>query len=522
MGQLLEIFGRGIQVDVADLIWNWLGQVAETLMVSDPKQSKLLYEVVEIYAAKKPSLLRQRINEYRSAYPNSHYTDLAETAIALDENRLTDAFALLKTVYSGCPRNITTLYALGHCCERLDREADAVAFYQDCLKFKNYLQFPHQRLAAIYFKNGQIQKTIGEYQLLASEYPDDLPTLLSLGYLYLAAGQFKNAADTFATAIIIQPDNFCPDTSPIDSLIDDDSLSDALDWLDNALNRYPDRPDLLLRRASVLAGLGQEEEALAQYDHLLDICPNFLEAGIKLGSYYLHLGKPENAAFEFTRAAIINDRLVDAYLGLATAQKLAGSVSESLSSISLAATVATNSPLLLTEAAHLQNIQADTDQFNPDSQSIAAILNAHNRLLQLNPENPMLHYRFGMLLMGVGQFDHATKLFRKTLELTPLFSAARNKLAICLFETGQKTLALENLSSPACLQADTLNLHYRLALLYCDKIKFASSLFNLEQWLRDTFLPADPVVNISVVLQNLGLIDPAVATWDNIGQPSEK
>ena len=94
----------------------------------------------------------------------SHYVNLAAAAIALADGRLNDAFDLLKSVYSKCPRNVTALYALGHCCERLGREEDAIAFYQDCLKFKNHLQFPRQRLAAIYFKNGQIEKTITEYQ----------------------------------------------------------------------------------------------------------------------------------------------------------------------------------------------------------------------------------------------------------------------------------------------------------------------------------------------------------------------
>ena len=508
MGQLLEILGRGIQVETADLIWHWLAQAAEVLAGSDPARSQLLNKIIESAPAKQPALLQGRLDEYRGLHPSCHYHDLAAAALALTDNRLSDAFDLLNAVYLRSPSNVTALYAIGHCCERLGREADAVTFYQDCLKFKNYLQFPRQRLAAIYFKNGQIEKTICEYRLLAAEYPDDLATLLTLGHLYIAAGQYKNAVDTFSTAILIQPDNFCPDTDSIDSLIEAGDLNDALDEIESALAEHPDRPDLLLRRASVFASLGQLDQALDHYNQTVAVCPNFLEANIKLASHFLHLGKPASAATQFARAAHINDRLVDAYLGLATAQKLDCLTSEALVSLSLAAAVETNGPLLLAEVARLQS-HPPSDASDSEPQSIGYILEPLSQTLKSHPNDPVLHYRLGALLMSVGRLHEATELFTRALELNPVFSPARNKLAVCLCETDEKALALEQLSPPACLQPDTLRLHYRLALLYCDKIKFASSLLNLEQWLNENLSCADSAVNISLALQNLGLLDPA-------------
>jgi len=516
MGQLLQILGRGMQIETAELIWNWLGQVNEKITRSNPAQAKLLDKIIEQANEKKTTLLRQHLDEFRRLYPNSHYADLAGGAAALADNRLTDAFDLLKRVYSRCPRNITALYALGHCCERLDRQDDAIAYYQDCLKFKNYLLLPRQRLAAIYFKNGQIQKTIREYQLLAAEYPDDMPTLLTLGYLYIAAGKHKTAADTFSTAILIQPENFSPDTDPIDSLIETGDLYDALAEIDTALADHPDRPDLLLRRASVHAQLGNLDEALSYYNQTLEVAPNFLEANIRLGTHYLGLARHSSAAQQFTRAALLNDRIVDAYLGLATAQKLADNISEALVSLSLAAAIEANSPLLLSEAARLHFHPHSYGQSDADTGSIKSILNAYNRLLHLRPHNPELHHRFGILLMSIGRLHQAIDSFRTAIQLNPTFTSARNKLILGLHETDEKALALENLIPPTCLQPDTLLLHYRLAVLYCDKIKFASSLLDLEQWLHETLTAHDAALNISVVLQNLGLIDPAVAAWDSI------
>ena len=89
-------------------------------------------------------------------------------------------------------------------------------------------------------------------------------------------------------------------------------------------------------------------------------------------------------------------------------------------------------------------------------------------------------------------------------------------MAVCLFEQGQQQAALEQLIGPDCLDKDTLELHYKVALLYCDRIKFASSLINLERLLENNFACTDATVNISVVLQNLGLLDRVAAMWDNL------
>ena len=227
----------------------------------------------------------------------------------------------------------------------------------------------------------------------------------------------------------------------------------------------------------------------------------------------MRLGKPASAAIQFTQAALINDRLVDAYLGLATAQKLSNNTSEALISLSLASTIDTNGPMLFAQAACLQ---CHSPFSGLESRPIDSILDAQRNMLQLRPQNPELHYRLGVLLMSVGRITQATELFERALQLNPTFAAARNKLAVCLYETDETALALETLTPPNCLQPDTLDLHYRVALLYCDKIKFASSLLDLEQWLHETLASTDAVVNISIVLQNLGLLDPAYSTWDNL------
>ncbi|MBA7617976.1 hypothetical protein ES703_25295 [subsurface metagenome] len=218
------------------------------------------------------------------------------------------------------------------------------------------------------------------------------------------------------------------------------------------------------------------------------------------------------AAQQFNRAVEINDQIVDAYIGLAIAQKLAGKVSDAIVTLSLAAAIQPNSSLLLAETATLQfrvgfggNLPFHNTENSPDL--IEAVIGAHRKQITRRPQNPDLHYRLGVLMMSVGRMSEAIKAFENTLEINPTYTRAGSKLAVCLFETGQKEQALEQLTGPKCLEKNALELHYKIALLYCDKVKFASSLMNLERYLENNFTSADSAVNISVVLQNLGLLD---------------
>ena len=330
MSILLEILGSAITVDTADLIWHWLDATtpAADKDAEQTSQSQRLANVVELIRAQKTQAAEEHLRLYLFDNPSCIRGRLAAAALCLSLNHLDKAIEELNSVYMRNPSNTMALYALGHCHERLGRAEQAVEFYQDCLKFKNYLELPRQRLAAIYFKNGQLEKTIQEYELLRSEYPDDIATLLTLGHLYIANSAHAKAIETFNTAILIHPDNFACEGEDADELIRGGNLHEALYRLDELLQSEPDRPDLGLRRADVLGAMGAEDEAICQYHDLLRQRPDFLEATIKLGTLYLQANQQDLAAQQLSRAVEINDQIVDAYIGLATAQNLAGLTSD--------------------------------------------------------------------------------------------------------------------------------------------------------------------------------------------------
>lgn len=521
MSRLLEILGRAITLDTADLIWHWLNVVGLPAADPDSPQYRQISETLNLMSEMKLDAATEHLRMYLFENPSCTYGRLAAAAICLHNGCLSEAIKELNSVYFRQPNNTMALYALGHCYERLGKESQAVEFYQDCLKFKNYLQLPAQRLAAIYFKNGQLERTTQQYELLKNEYPDDISSLITLGHLYIVTGRCTEAVETFNRAILIHPDNFQGYDDDAERLISEGQLYEALERLEDLLHTQPEKPDLRLKYADVLRMIGATSDAVAQYEQVLRICPDFLEATIKLGTQYLQMDQEHLAAQQFNRAVEINDSIIEAYIGLAIAQKSAGNPSDALSTLSLAAAIQPNSSLLFTEMATLR-FKAGLKE-NPileckdDHNSLTeVVIVAHRQQIIHHPQNPDLHYRLGVLMANVGRIPEAIESFRAALEINPAYTRAASKLAVCLFETGRKDEALEQLSSSDCLDKETLQLHYHTALLYCDRVKFASSLINLEHYLERNFACPDATINISIILQNLGLLDRATAMWDNV------
>jgi tetratricopeptide (TPR) repeat protein len=524
--RLLEILGRAMSFDVSDLIWHWFRAVESREGGNQAEQARKLDKVISLATRKRPDSAEHELRAYLAENPSGVYGQMAAAALMLEKNHVSEALAQLREVFRHQPSNTMALYAMGHCCERMGKEAEAVEYYQDCLKFKGYLQFPRQRLAAIYLKNGRLENAVREYESFRAEYPDDMGSLAVLGHLYNAVGRHSAAAEAFNASILMHPDNFRRDRDYVDELVEQDRLHEALEEVDAALADGETRVDMLVKRADILTLMGAMDESTRQYENAASACPDSLEAAIKLATQYLHTGQVEQAAHEFNRALDINDKIVEAYIGLCLAHKFAGNHDEALGILSLAASINVNSSSLFAETAILQ-FKAELDGRSGSYEGIRPedlidpVIRAHQDQTQRRPNNPELHYRLGVLLMAVERPGEAVAPFEAALFVNPTYIQARNKLSLCLYETDQKRSALENLVGPACLDRDTLELHYKTALLYCDRVKFASTLLNLVRGLEENFAGLDTTMNVAVVLQNLCLLDRTTTIWDSLAETAE-
>ncbi|MBN1124908.1 MAG: tetratricopeptide repeat protein [Sedimentisphaerales bacterium] len=525
MSKLLEIFGRAITVDTADLIWHWLTALQERGPLREERIGNEFETIVELLGNRKLDRAQEKLNFHLFEHPDCVFGRMVAAAICLHRNQPQEAIVQLQSVYLRQPSNTMALYTLGFCHERCGHEAEALEFYQDCIKFKGHLQLPRQRMAAIYFKRGRLDKTIIEYEAVVAEHPEDIPSMVLLGHLYIEDRQYEKAIDAFNMAIVSHPDNFHDDSDSeqMDELMGTGQFEQALENVQWLMGRIGPMPDLYVKMADILSRAGRASEAIVHYEKALRIQPNYLEATIKLGTHYLRLHRYALAAEQFNRGVEINDEIVEAYIGLAIAQHLAGQTEETYRTLSLAGAIQQNSTLLFSETATL-HLQAALDEHSGISSDeppdkvvlIEDVIKAHQRQMNMSPRSADAHYKFGILMLVVGDFKRAIEAFENALRINATHHRALSKLALCLCETGQEQQAIERLYRIEHLGSNTMDLHYQTAILYCDKPRFAQAICRLDQQFTGGFTDPDALVNIEVVLENLGLIDRATTTWERL------
>ncbi|MDO8303607.1 MAG: tetratricopeptide repeat protein [Sedimentisphaerales bacterium] len=524
MSKLLEVFGRAITVNVADLIWEWLNCVkADSIKKSYEKDFD---DILELLARMEIEEAGHKLQFYLFENPACTRGRMAAAAICLHKNLLPQAIEELNSVYMREPTNTLALYALGNCYERLGKEAESIEFYQDALKFKNYLTLPRQRLAAIYLKNGRMDKAIAEYEELRYESPEDVASLVMLGHLYLANVQYEKAIEVFDQAILIHPDNFHGDEHDDVELFmqmgEFDQAAERVRWM---LEKDDQRADLHLKLADIMNMLGEDAEAMVHLENALRLEPNCLEARVKRGMCLMRSGQTAGAAKEFGKALEINDEIIDAYVGLATAQKLADKSRESYGTLSLAATLAPNSVLLFSHMAALRfrctshpndNCDCDTASEDTPENIMKNVVEKYAQQLADQPDNADAHYKYGLLLLHGSNLPAAAQHFEYALEINPTHYRARAKRAICLDEIGKKSEAVKILTSAVSLGSESFALHYKTAILFADHGQFLKTAEQLQSSLDQSFTKTAAASNLSVVLQNLGLVDKASAAWDGL------
>lgn len=527
MSKILEVFGKGLTINTAEVVRHWLGRKLSQEEASERTDS--LLKIHDYLANRELVLAENHIREYLANYPECTLGRMSGAAVCLLQNELEETIQQTQSIYFREPANTMALYVMGHCYERLGHIEQAFEFYQDCVKFKSFLQLPRQRMAAIYLKEGRLDRAVKEYEILTSEHPDDISSIILLGHLYLESNDIRRAIDTFNLGILAHPDNFMDfeKDEEIQTLIECGMFEQALEAIKWTIEKVGPSPDLIIRMGDVYSQWEKGIQAIACYEKAILIQPNSLEARIKLGTHYLRSHRFSSAAEEFNKASEINDEILDAYMGLAISQKLSGLEKESRRTLALASSIQKNSVLLFTEMATLQ-FQAISDENchaekESDKRVVATehVIRAYQNQIKQSATNADSHNKYGILMMNEEKLGAAVSAFENALALNPMNYRVLYRLIICLFDNGQFERSLAMLTKTEAAKASAFENYYQMTILFTDKkafadamkktckIKAAESCEMLE--LRDC---------VEDILDTLGIIDRSYTSWERINETS--
>jgi len=540
MSYLLELLGKGLEAPLMSLVLPFSGPLSN-------EEVQLLNETIKDEPHHTANKLRLAIHHSQSGVTvmaekifsnileaNRNYAEvyLAWAAMYSSSNLLDKAIEKLQQGYEHCGNDSRILFGLGYCHERKGEIDQALRFYQEGNKCKPYLRQIKERMAAVHLFRGEYDKAMEQCQTLLRAHPEDVWLYLVLGQFYLQTQQYLEAIAIFEKALTIEPDNFDGHNDQIDVLAREGRVDEAIEQMHQIINEEQgDFPDSYVRLADLYSQIGDDAVAINNYQRALDMHPGFLEAAVKMGTQHMRMQRNYEAATMFSRAIEINDRIMTAYVGLALSYKYNNQPERATDTLELALALEPNTNLLFAEMNRLQmkvvmaqkenTSESDVwqkpgeeaDQSQETEDLLDMQFKRYQKALDQNPNQADLHYYYSLLLRSKGKAGLALEHLQNALTTNPSYQQARIKAGLNLYESNKPEAGYDQLAQALLLDEEYCNLHYKLGLMYCDKIQFALAVEHFESAIETEHAEANIQSNLTLALQNMGLIDRAAAYW---------
>jgi len=538
MSNILEVLGKGLEPNLMSLLLPRCKKLSqdeishyEQQIYERPEDIAFAFILGVHYASVGATDKAEELFNQILLTDSRHLdTYLAWAALCSSTGYVDESILKLQDAYEIFPEDPRILFALGYCYERLGELKVAVDYYQKAAS-RRMIHAMH-RLGAISMYQQDFKALQDQYETLRNENPGVVWNYIILGQTQLQNGKYTDAIDTFERALTIEPDNYELRDDYIESLIEDKQYEDAIGELEKVIEKQGEFPDTYVRVGDLYCRLDNDEEAINYYQKALEVHPGYLEGLVKIGTQHLRKKRYLESASFLGKALEINDEMITSYVGLGIAQYYAGYENMGRETLELAAALEPNTNLLFSEVARIQlklsqaqknNKYSFETIYNPcetkDSQGnedlVSKQIERHHEEIIKNPAQADLQYRYALLLRSTGESDKAIEHFAKALEVNPSFQKCRIKLGIALQISGKVKKGLEQLKAAMEINQDYINVHYKLGLMYCDKIQFALA---VEHFQVDDVNGSDENAkdNLGLALQNMGLIDKALATWKAI------
>jgi cellulose synthase operon protein C len=398
---------------------------------------------------------------------------------------------LVQQLLKVMPNNPNGLQLAGAIEFQLNSYAQAEIYLSKALQLAPTLPLARKLLVSNYLRAGQPAKALSTLQPVIVGIEKD-PTLLALaGETYLQNGDANKAAEYFAKASKLDPDNTAKKTSLAlahlaqgkttgafeeleqISLTDEGTTADlaliaaylrtnqtdkALKAIDSLERKRPDTAATYNLRARTLLTKKDIPGARQNFEKALSINPKFFPAAASLAAIDIVEKKPDDARKRFESVLAADPKNIQAMLALAELRATNGGTQEEVAGLIEKAVTANPSeaaPRLALIQYHLKskNIKkaltaaSDAAAAIPDKPEILDALGrtqqasgdtnqaliTYNKLAAMQPASPLPQMRVAEIHLATKNKDEAARSLRKALEIKPdLIEAQRGLIMLAM------------------------------------------------------------------------------------------
>ncbi len=393
------------------------------------------------------------------------------------------------------PNNTSGLQLAGAVEYQLRSYIQAETYLSKAIQLVPELALARRLLISSYLRAGQPEKALATLQPVLDRIEKDASFLSLAGQTYLQNGDTKKAADYFAKASKLDPDNSAKKTSLalahmaqgdtaggfeeleqitstdkgitadqalIAAYLRTNQPDKALKAIDSLEKKQPDNATTHNLRGRTLLGKKDIKGARQSFEKALAINPGFFPAAAGLAMIDLTEKKPEEARKRFESVLAADPKNVQAMLALAELRAAAGGTADEVSGLISKAVAAQPSEV----APRLALIQYYLNQ-----KDAKKALTAANDASAAIPEKPEILYALGRTQQFSGDFNQALTTYGKIAAMQPSSPLPQMRLAEINLANKNKDEATKNLKKALEIKPDLIEAQRGLIFLALDAKK---------------------------------------------------
>jgi predicted Zn-dependent protease len=259
-----------------------------------------------------------------------------------------------------------------------------------------------EALAEGYRRMYRIRDALACLDIWLLQQPDNVQALALRARVWRQVGASQKAAPDYLRVLELDPSRDGDRWELAGCLLETGRYEEALAQLEYLRPRRPDDPELAVRRARCLDGLGRADEARQALDAVLAGHPDYGPALLARGQLAVQGGGPAEAEGWLRRAAAALPYDYSAQWALYQALNQEG------------------------KAAEAGAQKARAEQLKEQRERLAELT---TRQMSARPNDPALHCELGTLLLSLGHDDLGERWLTSALHLDPAYGPAHAALA---------------------------------------------------------------------------------------------
>ncbi len=298
---------------------------------------------------------------------------------------------------------------------------DQITFFSHIVALNPQARGAHRNLSLGLYKQGRFEESLAAARIAVEKFPDSYQAHKRMGVTLLKLGRFEEAENYLRSSLEIEPRDAKNLARLGKALIHQRRFEEAENHLRGSLEIEPRNAKTLTRLGKALAHQGRFEESLEPYRTAVGIDPGLAPAHVGIGDSLFRLKRYREATDSLKQAVTLEPGL---------------SATPFLHYLAGRAAQETNRP---GEAKkHYQRALATNPHFEDAIDRLAGLwfaeqrykeaLGLYQRLVEIEPDNAVVHSNVGTTLFKMGETGQAVRSFERALSLDPTLETTLKNL----------------------------------------------------------------------------------------------